>query len=102
MSHIEFPSREVAAAIVAWDDQRHRLRGCRRRLEEADSTGFTESVVGAAARFLSAWQGHTGAMADRCGGTGVDLADQLNDFYAADEFSATLFEDAHGLMRGVS
>lgn len=85
----------VATASRSWDEQNHDLTAAAGQLGGAPTTGFTESVSGAAARFAATWQRHTEGLADEAEGRADDLRRVIADFLATDR---TVEGDVLGLL----
>jgi hypothetical protein len=75
----------VGAASRAWDEQHNDVAAAAGQVGGAPTSGFTESVSGAASRFASTWQRHTDGLADEAEGRADALRQVIADFLATDQ-----------------
>lgn len=85
----------VGAASRAWDEQHNDVTAAAGQIGDVPTTGFSESVSGAAARFASTWQRHTEGLADEAEARADDLRRVIADFLSTDRAVAA---DVLGLV----
>ena len=75
----------VGRTARSWDEQHLDVAAAAARLGAAPTSGFTDAVAGAAARFASTWQRHVAALADRAESHADGLRNALEDYLRTDE-----------------
>ena len=75
----------VGAASRAWDEQHNDVTAAAEQIGGAATGGFTEGVSGAAARFATTWQRHSGALADQAEARADGLRSSIADFLETDQ-----------------
>ena len=75
----------VGRTARSWDEQHLEVAAAAARLGAAPTSGFTDAVAGAAARFASAWQRHVAALADRAESRADGLRSALEDYLGTDQ-----------------
>lgn len=75
----------VGRTARSWDEQHLDLAAAAAQLGAAPTSGFTDAVAGAAARFASTWQRHVAALADRAESRADGLRSALEDYLRTDE-----------------
>ena len=86
----------VGAASRGWDEQHLDLAAAAGQIRSAATSGFTDAVQGAAARFTAAWHGHADALGSSCEETADGLRTALRDYVASDQAVASGFADLLG------
>jgi hypothetical protein len=74
----------VGRTSRAWDEQHVDVTAAARQLGAAVTTGFTDGVAGAAARFASTWQRHTTELAVEAEARADALRTAIADYLATD------------------
>jgi DNA-binding transcriptional MocR family regulator len=75
----------VGRTARSWDEQHLDVAAAAARLGAAPTSGFTDAVAGAAARFASTWQRHVAALADRAESRADGLRSALEDYLRTDQ-----------------
>ncbi|MCD4535879.1 hypothetical protein LRP67_17465 [Nocardioides sp. cx-169] len=75
----------VGAASQAWDEQSLDLASAATLVSDADTSGFTSAVSGAASRFLTSWERHAGSLGDAAEAQADGLRVTISDYVGSDE-----------------
>ena len=78
----------VGRASRSWDQQHVEVGAASRQVGAAPTGGFTGAVSGAAARFATAWERHTTALADAAETKADTLRAVIADYVATDRAAA--------------
>ena len=75
----------VGRVSRSWDEQHLDVAAAAGQIGAAPTSGFTDAVAGAAARFTYTWQRHTAGLADDCESRADALRGTIADFLGTDE-----------------
>ncbi|HEU4812386.1 MAG TPA: hypothetical protein VFT00_09615 [Nocardioides sp.] len=74
----------VDRAARSWDEQHLEVAAAAGQIGSAPTSGFTDGVAAAAARFVATWQRDTAELADRAGARADGLRGAMADLLRTD------------------
>jgi hypothetical protein len=82
---MQVPPLAVGVASRAWDEQHNDVTAAAGQIGAASTSGFTDGVSGAAARFASTWQRHASTLANQAEARADGLRSSIADFLETDD-----------------
>ena len=95
---IEFMPEAAGVASRRWDDQHLEIGSARGQVRDADGSGFTPAVAGAARRFGTAWERHLAGLAGAAEEQADGLRDAISAYLGVDQDTAAVFDPLTGYL----